>query len=308
MTDTRPMTKADTPALLDIWNRAARFDPISGDVFHEKVWLDDDADADLRQVIEVDGKLAAFAIGVVRQKDDGLTGYVKMIAVQPELQRQGLGSLLLMRLEESLRNRGARTCRPGESAPNYLTPGVDIRYTKATVFFENRGYERIGQSYNMEAVLGNVDLKTTADEKRLEADGFLVRRAAESDRDDIMYMLEEYWPSWQGEVGVTFLNNPVSLFLARHSGKVVAFSAYETNNRGTGWFGPMGTAPDARGHGVGSVLLKHCLSDLRDAGYDTAIIPWVAPISFYLHHVGAEVSRIFYRYEKKIDDDDAASV
>ncbi len=307
MTNIRPMTEGDTPALLNIWNRAARFDPISAAVFHEKAWLDEDVEPELRIAAEIDGKLAAFAVGVVRHKDEGPTGYVKMIAVEPELQRNGVGSLLLERLERSLRRRGARACRPGESAPNYLTPGVDIRYTKATVFFENRGYEKFGQSYNMEAVLGGVDLDTTADEERLAAEGLLVRRAADSDRDDIMHMLAQHWSSWQDEVSVSFSNDPVSLFVARRADEVVAFSAYETNNRGTGWFGPMGTVPDARGHGLGSVLLKQCLSDLCEAGYDRAIIPWVAPVSFYLHHVGAEICRVFNRYEKKIDEDDAAS-
>ncbi|NNE36412.1 MAG: GNAT family N-acetyltransferase [Rhodothermales bacterium] len=296
------MATSDAPALLDIWNRAARFDTISDDVFHEKAWLDDGVDADLRLVAEVDGSAAAFAVGAVRQKDQGPSGYIKMMAVRPELQRNGLGSDLLSRLEHELRRRGTRVCRPGESAPNYLTPGVDLRYTKATVFFEKRGYEKIGQSYNMEAELENIDLDTTGDEEPLAMTGFRIGRAAESDRSDVMAMLAEHWPSWQDEVGVSLSNDPVSLFVARRDDKVVAFSAYETNNRGTGWFGPMGTAPDARGHGIGSVLLKRCLVDLRDAGYRRAIIPWVAPISFYLHHVGAEVCRVFNRYEKQLDD------
>ncbi len=306
MTNIRPMTEADTPALRDLWNRAARFDRISEHVFREKAWLDEGIDNDLRLVAEIDETPAAFAVAAVRPKEDGPAGYVKMLAVRPALQRKGLGSALLARLEHELRARGAHTCRPGESAPNYLTPGVDLRYTKATVFLENRGYEMIGQSYNMEAELEGLPLDTSAAEKRLEDAGLHIRRATESDRDDMMAMLAEHWPSWQDEVGAAFSNDPTSLFVARRDNRVVAFSAYETNNRGTGWFGPMGTAPDARGHGVGSVLLKLCLANLREAGYLRVTIPWVAPISFYLHHVGAEVCRVFNRYEKKLDDDNAA--
>jgi GNAT superfamily N-acetyltransferase len=33
-----------------------------------------------------------------------------------------------------------------------------------------------------------------------------------------------------------------------------------------GWFGPMGTHPDLRGLGIGSILLKRCLKDMKRNG------------------------------------------
>jgi mycothiol synthase len=95
-------------------------------------------------------------------------------------------------------------------------------------------------------------------------------------------------------------NHPVSVHVAVVDGIVKAFSAHSANNTGTGWFGPMGTHPDLRGKGVGSILLKRCLEDLKHAGHSQAIIPWVGPIAFYSHFCGAVVDRVFWRYEKVI--------
>ena len=86
---------------------------------------------------------------------------------------------------------------------------------------------------------------------------------------------------------------------------MLGFSAYDANNigasaTGTGWFGPMGTAAAARGRGVGAVLLKRCLADMAAQGHAVSTIPWVAPVGFYAHHVGAHISRVFYRYEKRV--------
>ncbi|MFV1981354.1 MAG: GNAT family N-acetyltransferase, partial [Rhodothermia bacterium] len=101
------------------------------------------------------------------------------------------------------------------------------------------------------------------------------------------------------EISNCFSNMPVSLHLAFRDEALVAFSGYDGNNVGTGWFGPMGTAESARGAGIGGVLLKRCLADIKAQGKHEAIIPWVGPVGFYAHHVGARISRVFLRLEKQ---------
>ena len=60
----------------------------------------------------------------------------------------------------------------------------------------------------------------------------------------------------------------------------------------------MGTSIKSRGKGVGAVLLKRCLQDLKNLGFKKAVIPWVGPIPFYSKFANAHVSRVFWRYEK----------
>jgi GNAT superfamily N-acetyltransferase len=107
------------------------------------------------------------------------------------------------------------------------------------------------------------------------------------------------------EVQQAFCNQPISVHIAfregtPHNGHVVGFAAYDANNRGTGWFGPMGTEPEYRGQGLGRVLLLRCLGDLHAQGRSWSTIPWVGPVGFYQQHAAAELDRTFVRLEKQV--------
>lgn len=297
-----PLERTDTTAVVSLWNRAARFDALTEALVCEKLFEDDGAAPELLIKAVSGSQLIGFAAGTLRDREGVMFGFVKMIAVDPKWQRRGIGSALLQSLESTLRAAGAKVVRPGESAPNYLTPGTDVRYTRAVVFFESSGYERVGTAVNMSVDLASQDFRSTVAEQDFRANGIEIRRARPGDRANVEQLLNRHWPAWKPEVFTTFANDPISLHIARRGSEVIAFSAHEANNRGTGWFGPMGTEPDARGLGVGAVLLKRCLSDMKAMGYATATVPWVAPIGFYLHHVGAEISRVFFRHEKKLVD------
>ena len=297
----RPIRRVDTDALRGLWNRAAVHDPLSASLFDEKVWDDPGFTAELALAAEDGGEIIGFAFGVMRPTDEGPRGVIKLLAVAPERQREGIGTRLVDALEAAMQAAGATAIRLGESPPNYLSPGLDPRYTRAMLLFEKRGYARLREAYHMDADLTGQTFDTRADEEALAADNITIRRAARSDREAMRAFLDEHWPPWKAEIGRTFANDPVSLHLAFEGGAILGFSAYDANNVGTGWFGPMGTAPAARGRGVGAVLLKRCLADMKAQGHVTSTIPWVAPIAFYAHHVGAEISRLFYRYEKKLD-------
>jgi GNAT superfamily N-acetyltransferase len=130
--------------------------------------------------------------------------------------------------------------------------------------------------------------------------GLEIRRAAPSDDQLIAAFLAVHWPTWQTEVSVAMACQPATLFLALEEGGLLGFSAYECNNVGTSWFGPMGTAPEARGRGIGRLLLAHCLRSMAELGFTQATIPWVAPTEFYAQAVGAEISRKFVRVRKLI--------
>lgn len=296
----RPLRLEDANALRALWNRVARYDPLDPALFHEKVWGDPDYEPELALLVEEASRLCGFAMGVVRRSGDVSRGYVKLIAVDESRWREGIGGQLLAEVEKRLRERGAMVGRVGESAPNYLLPGLDVRYTKAMLFFEKHGYERFGETYNLDVDLSAEDFSTGARERMLQDQGFTVRRATTEDRLAVFALLDAHWAAWKDEIERSLYNEPVSLHLALKDGRVLGFSAYDTNNLGTGWFGPMGTDPETRGLGIGGVLLRRCLRDQKAQGHARAIIPWVGPVAFYAHYAGANIARIFYRYEKKL--------
>ena len=291
----RGISVDDLDELIDCWNESVRFDPATPGLMTEKIWADPDFDADLALAAVDAGRISGFAVGVARATG---IGYIKLIAVRPESRRKGVASVLLDSVEQTLAERSCSVIRLFESAPNYFMPGLDPRYTEAKLLFEQRGYSRFGETYNLIADLRSRSFETKTEEATLLEQGITVRRAEEKDRAAVSDFLDLHWPAWQTEVSATFNNTPISLHLALRDRSVLGFSAFEGNNRGLGWFGPMGTAEAARGLGIGGILLRRCLADMKAAGHAEAVIPWVGPVRFYSNTVDARISRVFHRYEK----------
>ncbi|GAA3166791.1 hypothetical protein GCM10010486_36720 [Nonomuraea roseoviolacea subsp. carminata] len=220
-------------------------------------------------------------------------GHLDLLAVHPERQGRGLGRELVRAAEEWLRGRGATQVRLAGNPPCYAWPGVDVRYTAAACLAESLGYERYHVAWNMTAPLGpGADLSTEADEALLAGQGVAVRRAGD-DRDRVAAFVAEHWNErWAWEAA-----NAAGLHYAERDGRVLAFAAWGAR---PAWFGPMGTAPEARGLGVGRVLLRRCLAEQRAAGQDTAEIGWVGPLRFYARAVGARAERVFWLYRRDL--------
>ena len=296
-----PIYESDSERLREVWNSAASFDQMGAGLLHEKLWGDADYDSELAVAFADGGQIRGFGMAVCRPLKHGLVGFVKLLAVRPAEQRSGIGQSICNELETRCRGRGAVEMRVGESAPNYLVPGVDKRYKAATAFFQQMGYVPTGDACNM-----RVDLNQWQEQYRqaLTSDaktvGVEVVRASRSQEIQIREFIDRYWPPWWGEVATALSNEPTTLFVAIDAGEIVGFVAHEANNRGTGWFGPMGTAPSHRGCGIGAQLLGKCLGDMREAGNAMATIPWVGPQGFYSRLAGAVVDREFIRFSKPL--------
>lgn len=223
---------------------------------------------------------------------DPYTGHVDLLAVRPEARGAGLGGALVTAAEEWLRGQGAREVRLAGNPPAYAWPGIDVRYTGAACLAESLGYERYDVAWNMTADLTG-DLSVDADLVRLAALGVTVRAAAPGDRAALSAFVEERWNgnwAWEAE-------QAVGCHYAVREGEILGFAAWGAR---PAWFGPMGTAPAARGLGIGRVLLRRCLAEQRAAGLSSAQIGWVGPLHFYARAAGAYAERVFWLYRREL--------
>ncbi len=221
-----------------------------------------------------------------------VVGHVDLIAVHPRAQGRGLGRALLAAAERWLVGQGAAEVRLAGNPPCYAWPGIDVRYTPALCLAERLGYERYDVAWNMTADL-SVDLSTATDIDRLAAAGVAVRKAPPDGRGAVADFVRAHWNDrWAWEV-----EHASGCHYAVRSGEVLGFAAWGARPF---WFGPMGTAPAARGLGIGRVLLRRCLAEQRDAGLSHAEIGWVGPLRFYARAVGARVQRVFAMYRRRV--------
>ncbi|HQQ01071.1 MAG TPA: GNAT family N-acetyltransferase [bacterium] len=294
--DLKPISYADLPALTEIARESLIYDRITASIIGEKIFEEPHYRPDFALKVLDNEQIVSFMVGHV---DEEKTGWIKVFATHPKSRRRGYAKALLKELEGRFRLEGASKIRTMDCVPNYLSAGVDPRYTEAIALFERNGYTKVDDRVDMLCPLDQ-DLSTEQEEERLARMGLTVRRITEADQDSLFDMVEKHWPSWRYECRNGIQNNPSSIHVAVDGDRVAAFSVYEGNNKGIGWFGPMGTDPEYRGRKIGEVLLKRCLADIRGLGHQEAIIPWVGPIPFYLNTVNAHVFRVYWVYEKNL--------
>lgn len=198
---------------------------------------------------------------------------LRLLAVLPDRRRKGLGSALFRR---SLRNGPGRFSIYGE-AGNYFLPGVPESDQVTLAFFRSLGLDEESESaVNLVFALdGNPMLPNDSPA--------VVERASPAERDGILeFAAEHFGSAWAWEVSRALENTPPTLFIVRNDeGRLAGFSAHDANNRGLGFFGPMGVDPGHRGRGSGRALLLASLVDLRRLGHGEAVISWAANAGFY---------------------------
>jgi mycothiol synthase len=237
-----------------------------------------------------------FLLGSVAHE----TGWIKAFLVRPDRQRQGIGTVLFDAIERAFAERAIQAITVGWAPPRYLLPGIDISYTPAIIFLDRHGYETSRETrVNMEVRLTGQDFGTADQESRLRDAGITVRRALAQDRLGLTRLCQAYdHPMWAIETGMALQRAPITMFVAEREGEICAFAAHTVC--GPTHFGPMLTAPDLRGLGIGTVLLKRCLLDWQKQGYARCEIVWTGPLSFYARAVGATMGRAFWVWHKSL--------
>lgn len=116
---------SDFEKIKELWIKTSLFDEkmTAKDIVEKKL----ERDPDLFLVLEIDNKL----IGVVLGGFDGRFGNITHLAIDPEHQGKGYGKLLMAKIEDMLKRKGAISC---------------FVLALKTKFFEKLGYRDSGRS------------------------------------------------------------------------------------------------------------------------------------------------------------------
>ncbi|HEX8169799.1 MAG TPA: GNAT family N-acetyltransferase [Thermoanaerobaculia bacterium] len=268
----RTATRDDFGALRALFARANEAPYDLAAVAAEKCFGAGFAGEPVVRVMEERGHVAAASVTCGR--------WLRILVVDRELRRRGLGSALLADAEA----RGARivATEPG----NYFTPGVVDTDGASLAFFDRRGYARTAETDNLEVFLGAFSIEG-------------VRRAEAAEEERVLdYIEREFGKMWRFEASHAFAGPEPRAFIGESDGAIAGFAVYEANNRGLGFFGPTGVSPAQRGRGVGGRLLRAALAELHRLGHAKAVIPWTAALGYYAKWCGAKPAHHFVAFAR----------
>lgn len=114
-------------------------------------------------------------------------------------------------------------------------------------------------------------------------DSQMVRKVNNNDFNKLVKFVEHNFSyEWSQTIRDAFLLSEPSIYIALdNEGEIVGFAAFDVYKNKRCYFGPMGVSVSNRINGVGYTLLHHCLKDMKDIGYEYAIIGGAGPIEFY---------------------------
>lgn len=122
--------------------------------------------------------------------------------------------------------------------------------------------------------------------RRLENEGIIVRGARPFEKHTLAAFASDHFSlKWASEVEVAISRQPAACLIATREKTLLGFACYDTTARG--FFGPAGVIPEARGLGLGKLLLLRSLEALRASGHAYGIIGGVGPREFYEKACGA---------------------
>lgn len=127
------------------------------------------------------------------------------------------------------------------------------------------------------------------------------RRAKQSDAISLNRFIEkEFGSRWLQSIENGFEQENIPIFIALDGQRIVGFACFDVVRRKKGLFGPMGTSLSNRIQGIGYTLLHYCLLEMKEIGYEYAIIGEAGPIEFYEKACSAVVIPKIFKIPNKV--------
>jgi GNAT superfamily N-acetyltransferase len=223
------------------------------------------------------------------------SGWIDAIAVDPSVQRRGIGTALLRKAEAWHSQKGSRLLIVGASLRPFV-PGVPEELNSAG-FFERHGYggkpELVMREWDVAA-----DLSTYTPPPTVRAIDAQVRPAQRGDYTAILAFLKREFPDrWRYEFEQsiaegTRIADYMVLWTERGVDGCCVLTFEDSYHpierfypyrlpRPWGQLGSIGVSEDRRGQGFGAALLDAGLRRLHNNGVNGCVIDWTDLLDFY---------------------------
>ncbi|WP_066315597.1 GNAT family N-acetyltransferase [Bacillus sp. FJAT-29814] len=242
---------------------------------------------------------------------DGETGWIQALIVRSSARGQGIGSALLEKAEDALRNSDCKRVFLGRDPYHYF-PGVPVEFQEAKQWFERRGYHPTG-------VESDLIREFSPDEETPmpELAGLQVTLIKEDEKEQLLAFLHRCFPGrWEYEayhyfrrggtgrefvvlkkaeeiIGFCRINDPDSPVIAQNVYWAPLFDEH------LGGIGPLGIDRAQRKNGYGLSIVEAAVSFLRERKIERIVIDWTGLTEFY-GRLGFNVWKQYEQYYKNL--------
>ena len=286
-------------SVLDTWQKVVSHPYGSGideTAFYERVLSNPDFDPNGMPIAKINGKTIGFALAIAPK--NGLAGFLGLLVVDSSHRQKGIGTSLLENVERFLKSRGKAKVRAGYRLVS-LIDGVDVAMSGYR-FLLNRGFRSRGSL----SLFMQMDLD--AFEWSEEASGFVESNKANgiafglcdgSHRKSLCQFLEGLFPGgWVVSVKRAIEESPpYRVCVATRGSQVIGFAGpMRVHADGRGGFAGIGTHPDYRRRGIGTVLFQLMCAEFKKRGakYSTLLTGLHNPAQEIYFGAGFRVHRV----------------
>lgn len=296
-----------------LWNKELPADPITVHKFRQQALLDDNFDSDLCYVALEDGRVAGFLLATRRKfpylerGTEPDRGWINVMFVDESCQRKGIGSQLLVRAEQDMKERGAKNITLAAYSPSYFFPGVDVENYKASeAFYQKHGYQPGKISYSMCKDLHGYRLSEETRKKLAEANAAGYRFEMFSWKYAVKllnFARDEFGGGWKRNCLLTMQHDRAEdciLLVLDKDDEICGFCTRMIDENPMR-FGPIGTAERVRNQGLGSILFDLAQLEMEKRGiYHLYFVSTDDPGRRFYERHGVHVFRTFVDYRKNI--------
>jgi GNAT superfamily N-acetyltransferase len=306
------------PAVAALWERAlGHVYPVTDRVLFQRIVSRTTLDAGDGMVALHDGQVVGF--GIVEIDRAALVAApsttIQALIVDPAAQRQGVGRLLLDRLEQRCAAAGFRQITLSMGIYRFWS-GLPDDLPAARAFFERSGYTAIYPAIDMYGPVGRFVMEPRC-RARLAEHGVTAGPLADTDLGAVYDFLTRELPGWRGAALTLVTSGDMGniLIFKRDSEIVGSIQTYTPQSRFRGanlvWeriygaemggFGGVLIGKNWRGKGLGTCLCQAAVEHLSARGATGCYIDWTNHERALIYRkIGAEICKNFTMFQKKL--------
>jgi ribosomal protein S18 acetylase RimI-like enzyme len=298
--------------VVELWNKQLVYDPITIKRFEQIILFDENFNEELFKLALNNDKVVGFIWGVKRKfpylerGTEPERGWINFVAVDEDYQGLKIAKKLIELEEEQLKSMGTKEVTLCAYSPNYLNPGIDLKYEKGISLFEKVGYDFKGEAVSMQRTLWDFTLNSAYKEKvkKLNEEGIKLLHYHDAYYSKIInFTLDNFGAGWKRNVLHAMQNNTAEdtiILCVDKNDDIIGYcmrSIDDNENR----FGPIGVKEELRSKGLGGILLETMMYDMKKHGINDMYFLWTdGPAQRFYERHGLSVYRTYRLYRKKV--------